>query len=864
MSLSGQEPKLQRSKIRITLRKATLLYSVKEVFSKSESYCVLTVDGWDRYTTTISKGTDEARWLEHFDVDVHPSSSIKIQVYDQRKASQKTGGLVASASFNLSDVISLDASRRPDFPIKQHVCDLQKDAKGFSLKWSGTITLYISPAYNIPTEPVLKRNIRITLIEAKTLMAKLGDVVYDPDCYVITSVDGTQYKTSKVIQNESFPVFNEQHDFVVAPGSVVTFEAWDTKRVDRPGSGLIGAAAFSISEVLSLDTALDFPITKSRSTLTREGSNVADNGVIHFYISPAFDYNPPGLVQDAPAAADVPPPAPDTHNDPNSTSSDDEITSPRASPKPYNESIMSTSTTATTMYSTSSSKPTLPPRRDNSINPVTSGLSRVELVESQEPVKPVVPPRLPSRRPNPPQQQTIDSLDMWAETPSSTPANVFERRQTIQSGISFPEPQLSLTESVLTPLAEDIHQEYDPNPHLGLLPPNWEIRLAPNGQVYFVDYDNKTTTWDDPRRPADEPKMIAKTVAEVSASPDEPKMIVKTVAEVSASPEPQEEKPRSRGIQADVAEQTNSDATVLPKPRPSRLASLVQVMRAMSAFKQGILPPTIVDITKDVETIGERVALGGTCDIYRGIMRGGRVVAIKRPRIMNVDEDILRRFNREADTWNSLRNARILPLLGTYEVEGYIHLVAPWEENGNLMHYVSKHPELPFEMRRRLLQDIAEALSYLHRKGVVHGDLKLVNILMGSTMRALLCDFGLSKMFDANTSEAMKGAGTYRWTAPEILEDAPKSPAGDMYAYAMCIVEMLTGTIPFPELSASGTVMVRVIRGERPGLKPETSPDDRSYESIWRVAQQCWTKFSTNRPRAQEVVQMLQKIEKAA
>ncbi|KAG8864757.1 CCA tRNA nucleotidyltransferase, mitochondrial [Tulasnella sp. 330] len=975
------------------LRKATVVHSMAGIFSRTECYAVLTVDDWDQYTTTISKGTDEARWLEHFDVDVHASSLIKIQVYDQRKASHKTGGLVGWVSLKLSDILSIDQSPRPDFPIKQHVCDIQKDARGLSIKWSGNVTLYFSPAYSVPKEPVLKRNIRITIIEAKTLMAKLGDVVYDPDSYAIISVDGAQTVTTSVIKSESFPIFNEQYEFVVTPASAITFELWDVKRVDKPGGGLIGSAAFDVSEALSLAVTLDFPITKSRSTLTREGSNVADNGIVHFYISPAVDYNPPSVAPKILGTVPEPSTAPEASQDPIPSSPDDETASLRPSPKPsYADSIMSISTAPTSTYSTSSSKPVITFRGDESLSLVTSSLSPLEMLPSSGGTTPIpsLPPKLPFRR-SAAAQQTTDSLDMAAESPSRAPANVFEKRERVES-ISFPEPEVVCPPIETFPEVEDVQHEYDPNPHFGLLPPGWDLRIAPNGLAYFVDFENWTTTWDDPRRPrAEPPERVIRSIPEESAShetmekggmpnspgdlqdtlggtmgsqqppvgpsgstaidfgiasplsdtPSSPQQlvpvkplydergliisggsslmslsdpilnkpdvttpaaqemthqvdspplsphlqdhhagevighpygprplshqgsIVPSSVERTTSPEP-EEKAAGSVPSPDAIEQTKAAPIRPPIRKRSRMTSLLMAVRAMSAFKEGILPPTIVDITKEVETIGERVALGGTCDIYRGSMRGGRVVAIKRPRIMNLDEDILRRFNREAVTWSTLRNARILPLLGTCEVEGCIHLVAPWEENGNLMHYVGAHPELPFEMRRRLLQDIAEGLSYLHRKGVVHGDLKLVNILIGSTMRAMLCDFGLSKLFDAFTSEAMKGAGTYRWTAPEILEDAPKSPAGDMYAYGMCIVEMLSGKIPFPEISSSGTIIVRVIRGERPVMKPESSPDGRSYESIWRIAQQCWTRFSTNRPRSQEVVQMLQKIEKAA
>lgn len=72
------------------------------------------------------------------------------------------------------------------------------------------------------------------------------------------------------------------------------------------------------------------------------------------------------------------------------------------------------------------------------------------------------------------------------------------------------------------------------------------------------------------------------------------------------------------------------------------MSSLKWTMKAVYALKEGIMPPTIVDITGKIDTIGDRVALGGSCDIYRGLLKDGRVVAIKRPRVMEKDEDIMR------------------------------------------------------------------------------------------------------------------------------------------------------------------------------------------------------------------------------
>lgn len=72
------------------------------------------------------------------------------------------------------------------------------------------------------------------------------------------------------------------------------------------------------------------------------------------------------------------------------------------------------------------------------------------------------------------------------------------------------------------------------------------------------------------------------------------------------------------------------------------MSSYIWAVRASSTFHEGIMPPTIVDITHQLEDLGTKVAYGGTCDIYRGRLKNGRVVAIKRPRTVDSDPDVLR------------------------------------------------------------------------------------------------------------------------------------------------------------------------------------------------------------------------------
>lgn len=73
---------------------------------------------------------------------------------------------------------------------------------------------------------------------------------------------------------------------------------------------------------------------------------------------------------------------------------------------------------------------------------------------------------------------------------------------------------------------------------------------------------------------------------------------------------------------------------------------------------------------------------------------------------------------------------------------------------------------------------------------MVHGDIKAGNLLISDDNHVLLCDFGLTKPTDAQTSTTMKGAGTARWQSPELWDNASKTFGSDVYAFSMTIVEV--------------------------------------------------------------------------
>ncbi|KAG9035109.1 hypothetical protein FS837_002030 [Tulasnella sp. UAMH 9824] len=246
---------------------------------------------------------------------------------------------------------------------------------------------------------------------------------------------------------------------------------------------------------------------------------------------------------------------------------------------------------------------------------------------------------------------------------------------------------------------------------------------------------------------------------------------------------------------------------------------------------------------------------GHFCDVFEGIHVEVGKVALKRPRVDSTGYDDAVRFEREAATWRNLRHPHILKFLGTFRRDGHIYFVSPFINNGTLVEYIAARPGTN---RIRLLCETADAIQYLHKEGVVHGDLKAGNILIEDDGYCLLCDFGLTRTVESRTSTAMRGAGTFRWQSPELWDNAPKSFESDVYAFGMTIAEVLTGEVPFHDLRNDVAVMQAVIlRDERPSKIPVESSSGISYDNIWDVASACWPKTPGDRISMSEALHLI-------
>ena len=193
---------------------------------------------------------------------------------------------------------------------------------------------------------------------------------------------------------------------------------------------------------------------------------------------------------------------------------------------------------------------------------------------------------------------------------------------------------------------------------------------------------------------------------------------------------------------------------------------------------------------------------GGMADVYRGFdTKFQRDVAVKV--FKREDEDLLRRFIREARLMASLHNSHLMPVFdtGVDDVDGipYYYIVMPFMDGGTLRTRIRRGP-LPLADACRYLREIADALDYIHRKGIIHRDIKASNVLLDADDNCYLADFGIARSDSDATQLTTTGnvLGTVDYVAPELFEPDYKADArSDFYSLGVLLYEMVTGRLPF-------------------------------------------------------------------
>jgi hypothetical protein len=206
--------------------------------------------------------------------------------------------------------------------------------------------------------------------------------------------------------------------------------------------------------------------------------------------------------------------------------------------------------------------------------------------------------------------------------------------------------------------------------------------------------------------------------------------------------------------------------------------------------------------------IGPELGRGGMAAVFLAHeISLDRKVAIKvmSPGLL-MDEGSADRFRREAITIAHLNHPNIVSVHSVRQAEGLHFFVMRYIRGRSLEHVIQQAGKLPVPVVRSILYQVASALTYAHRSGVVHRDVKPANILIDEDGNAFVTDFGIAKVAD-QPSATHPGAlvGTPAYMSPEQCSGAEVSGASDQYSLGAVAYEMITGTSPF--VGSSLTVM---------------------------------------------------------
>jgi eukaryotic-like serine/threonine-protein kinase len=196
------------------------------------------------------------------------------------------------------------------------------------------------------------------------------------------------------------------------------------------------------------------------------------------------------------------------------------------------------------------------------------------------------------------------------------------------------------------------------------------------------------------------------------------------------------------------------------------------------------------------------IGKGGMANVYEAYdPKIQRTVAIKV--FKRDDEEMLRRFIREANLMATLRHPHLVEIYDTGEspIDGITryYIVMPLLTGGTLRTRVRRSP-LELAAVCQCLQDIGGALDYIHSQGIIHRDIKASNVLLNDEGRCYLTDFGIARNTTDSTQLTSTGnvLGTVDYVAPELFEVHQKADAlSDLYSLGVLLYEMVTGRLPF-------------------------------------------------------------------
>jgi serine/threonine protein kinase/predicted hydrocarbon binding protein len=257
------------------------------------------------------------------------------------------------------------------------------------------------------------------------------------------------------------------------------------------------------------------------------------------------------------------------------------------------------------------------------------------------------------------------------------------------------------------------------------------------------------------------------------------------------------------------------------------------------------------EIPRSELKFGDKIGDGTAGTVYRGKW-GDKNVAIKVFHQNTHSEINETEFRKELALLSLIQHPLVLTCYGGSTKKGDYFIVTELMEASvyDLLHDTNFNMDL--DLKLDIAIATAKCMNFLHSCGLIHRDLKSLNLLVSKDFDVKICDFGLSRFIDRQ-NQMTNNIGTVSWTAPEIFQKKFYSEKADVYSFGIILWELLTRQTPYEHVEAF-SIPLLVSKGERPEI-PKDAPND------WRkLIKACWHQKPSSRPTFKKILQKLREM----
>jgi serine/threonine-protein kinase len=204
---------------------------------------------------------------------------------------------------------------------------------------------------------------------------------------------------------------------------------------------------------------------------------------------------------------------------------------------------------------------------------------------------------------------------------------------------------------------------------------------------------------------------------------------------------------------------------------------------------------------------------GGMATVYHAIdPRSSREVAIKvLPREFSHDLTFRARFEREIKALAGLEHPNIVTVYDMGDEDGQPYFVMRYMKGGSLTERIRQKGKLSLQETAVIIEKIAKALAYAHKKGFIHRDLKPDNILFDGDDNPYISDFGIAKLTHSTGHlTGSKSIGSPMYMSPEQARGEKLTERSDVYSMGVIVYQMLSGQLPYSADTGIGVAVKHV------------------------------------------------------